>query len=220
MGRLYLVRHGETQWNSENTYAGVTDVPLNETGREQAKRAALFLAGRSISAVYCSDLCRASETAQIIAVQLGLCIRVARELREVDYGEWEGLTREQIEERDGILFAAWQKDAMSIRIPGGETFAELRHRALPRFLRIAEEHQDGNVVVVAHKCVNRVILCSLLGVDVNRYRQLGQDNACINVILRRPDGSFVVEKINERCHLRAQPARPAEEAPKCTFQEQ
>jgi len=198
---IFLIRHGEVKWNRENSYIGSTDLPLNAHGRSQAGLVAECLAGRNVSAVYSSDLVRARETAEIIAARLGLPVDTVPDLREVDYGEWEGLTESEVRERYPEVFVEWRLNPSRVRIPGGETFAELRDRAFPAFCRIAQAHAGENIAVVAHKSTNRVILCSILGVDINHYRRIGQGNSALNVIETRKDGRMVVEAINESGHL-------------------
>jgi broad specificity phosphatase PhoE len=201
LGRIYLARHGEVEWNRENAYIGSTDLPLNQNGFAQATKLTEYLSDKRISAVHCSHLARSVQTAEVVASRLKMPIRTTAELAEVDYGEWEGVPESEACERDSEFFHVWRANPAEVRIPGGETFAELRDRAFPTFRRIAEAHATDNVLVVAHKSVNRVILCRILGIDINRYRQIGQGNACLNVIERREDGRFVVESINDQCFL-------------------
>jgi len=201
LGRLFLIRHGEVEWNRRNAYIGSTDLPLNPMGQAQALQLADYLDSRGISAIYSSNLVRASQTAEIIAAHLDLKVNIRPELREVDYGEWEGVPESEVCERYRETYPGWRANPLDTRIPGGETFGELRNRALPAFVGIAEAHPQGNVAIIAHKSTNRVILASLLGVDVSRYRQIGQGNSCVNTIEVRPDGGFVVEGINLRGHL-------------------
>ena len=200
MGKIFLIRHGEVEWNRKSAYVGATDVPLNAAGQAQAVQLASRLDGEQISAVYSSDLTRARKTAEIIAERLGLKVHLTRELQEVDYGEWEGVLESEAPQRDPDIYRKWRANPVEIRIPGGETFGELRDRAFPAFCRIAQAHSNENVVIVSHKSTNRVILTCLLGINVNYYRRIGQGNACINVIEVREDGSFAVEAINECCH--------------------
>lgn len=201
MGDIYLVRHGEVAWNRENTYAGRTDLPLNDTGRAQGETLAQCLAEIDISAVYSSSLTRARETAEIIAGRLGLGVTPIDALQEVNYGEWEGISEKEIQERDPELYRRWRADPVHVGIPGGETFGGVAERALPAFEEIARRHPEEKIVVVAHKSVNRVLLCCLLGVDVNRYRSIAQENCAVNHIVMRSDGRFVVHSINDRCHM-------------------
>lgn len=200
LGRIFLIRHGEVAWNRENAYIGATDLPINSEGKLQAVRLASRLEHEGISAIYSSSLMRARQTAEIIAERLGLVVRLISELREVDYGEWEGMPEAELLERYPDVYPEWRRNPADIRIPGGETFAELRDRAFPAFCRIAEVHSDENVAIVAHKSTNRVILCCLLGISMDRYRQIGQVNSALNIIERRRDGRLVVNTINEHCH--------------------
>ena len=203
MGRVYLIRHGEVAWNRENSYIGSTDLPLNDAGRRQAALLADRLKDREFEAVYASDLGRARETAEIIAEKLGLSVVIVPALRELDYGDWEGMPEVELPKRFPDLFAEWRANPADVRPPNGETFAELRDRACPALEKIAEAHPDGNVIVVAHKSTNRTILCCLMGIHINHYREIGQGNAALNVIERKPDGRFVVESVNDTSHLSA-----------------
>jgi broad specificity phosphatase PhoE len=134
MTELLLVRHGETDWNAEGKLQGHTDRPLNDYGRRQAQALADKLAGESIDAVYASDLSRARETAEILGAKLGLPVAVDPDLREKDWGNWEGLTSE---ERLHIEFE-------------GETSEAHRDRTLGAVQRIVERHPEGRIVVVTH----------------------------------------------------------------------
>jgi broad specificity phosphatase PhoE len=134
MTELLLVRHGETDWNAEGKLQGHTDRPLNEYGRRQAQALADKLAGESIDAVYASDLSRARETAEIVGEKLGLTVAVDPDLREKNWGNWEGLTSD---ERLHIEFE-------------GETSEAHRDRTLSAVQRIVERHPGERVVVVTH----------------------------------------------------------------------
>jgi len=201
VGRLYLIRHGEVAWNRENSYIGSTDLPLNDEGRRQAELLADRLKGTDLAGVYSSDLSRARETAEIIAERLDLSVVIVPELRELDYGEWEGMPEIELPKRYPELYAQWRANPAEVRAPGGETFGELRDRACPAFERIAKAHAGENVIVVAHKSANRVMLCRLMGIDIKYYREIGQGNAALNVIERREDGRMVVESVNDMSHL-------------------
>jgi broad specificity phosphatase PhoE len=134
MTELLLVRHGETDWNAAGKLQGHTDRPLNEYGRRQAQALAEQLAGDSIDAVYASDLSRARETAEILGAKLGLPVVVDPDLREKNWGNWEGLTSD---ERLHVEFE-------------GETSEAHRDRTLSAVQRIVERHPDGRIVVVTH----------------------------------------------------------------------
>ena len=201
MSKIYLIRHGEVEFNRKNAYIGSTDLSLNANGRHQAELLAEYLADKEISSVYSSGLKRAYESAEIIAVRIGLGVSAIPELRELDYGDWEGVPEADVPKLYPDIFREWRKNPVEVRIPGGENVGELRDRAYPAFCRIAEQVSGGSLVIVAHKTTNRVLLSCLLGVDPNYYRQIGQGNSAMNVIERRNDGRLVVDQVNETCHL-------------------
>lgn len=162
-----------------------------------------YLAEKNISAVYSSNLSRARETADILASRLGLFVNIVPELRELNYGEWEGVPETEVARRYGDLYRMYLENPVNVKIPGGEKVQDLIDRAWQAFLQIAENCMDLNALVVAHKCVNRVLICLILGINPNNYRLIGQANAAINVIEIRRDGRLIVDKINDTCHVMA-----------------
>ena len=149
MTLLYLVRHGETDWNRARRIQGATDIPLNDLGRSQAVQAGDLLARRSCDAVVASPLSRAAETGALIAERLGLAApeHVAA-LAERRYGEAEGLTGTEVEER----FPA------GTRVPGRESRRELLARVLPALVEVGARHDGGAVVVATHGAVIRAVV--------------------------------------------------------------
>jgi len=148
MTTLLLVRHGETDRNAEGKLQGHTDRPLNDYGRRQARALAERLAGEEIEAVYASDLSRARETAEILGAQLGLPVAVDPDLREKNWGNWEGLTAD---ERLRIEYE-------------GESSEDHRSRTLRAVERIVERHPAGRVVVVTHGGSLRRLQAAVAGV--------------------------------------------------------
>lgn len=202
MGYIYLIRHGEVSWNSEGAYIGSTDLPLNDTGRLQAILLADRLKIKKLSTVYSSNLSRAFETAQIIAAPHGLNVVSDERLREINYGGWEGLSAQQIMDKYPEAFSQWRKNASKVTIPGGESMSQMLERAYTAFMEITLLHKDDDIAIIAHKIVNRTILCKLLDMPVENYRIIGQDNSCVNTMHIKNDDSIVVDTINDRCHLR------------------
>ena len=149
MTELYLVRHGETAWNAARRIQGRTDIPLNDTGRQQARQAADLLARRRWHGVYASPLSRAHETASIIAERLGLdSVTDIDALVERDYGEAEGMGFDEIE----ALYPE------GVRAPGQETREEVAARVVPALLELAERHPGERLVVVSHGGAIRAVL--------------------------------------------------------------
>ncbi len=158
MTTILLVRHGETDWNAERRVQGHSDRPLNETGRAQARSLAEELAAERIDAVYSSDLLRAHETARIVAETKGLGVTAIPDLRERDFGTWEGLTDDEILARFPEAATGPWGDA--------ETRQQMAERVADALRRIADAHPDGNVLVVSHGGPLRAVLthCGVDGV--------------------------------------------------------
>lgn len=142
MTTILLARHGETDWNLEGRVQGHADRPLNETGRRQASALADELEGARVDAVYASDLLRAYETARVVADRRGLGVTAVPDLREKDFGSWEGLTDLEVLRRF--------PDARRGHWGDGETEDELKRRVIAALRRIAATHPGGHVLVVSH----------------------------------------------------------------------
>jgi probable phosphoglycerate mutase len=155
MTELLLVRHGETDWNRDQRFQGHADPPLNDTGRAQARALADELAAERIDAIYTSDLARARETAELIAERAGVPFVLEPQLREVDVGEWQGLTRPEIEERFPEGMRNWHEHGHGWE--SGETYEQLAERVLEALERIVRRHPDERVVVVGHGGTIRAI---------------------------------------------------------------
>ena len=169
MTELLLVRHGETDWNRERRFQGHADPPLNEEGREQARELARRLAGEDIAAVYTSDLLRALETAEILATALDAEVVALRELREIDVGNWQGLTWPEIEERHPDGAARWHRDGHGW--DSGETYEQLGDRIVAALREIASNHPAQRIVVVGHGGTVRATRAFVEGVSVTESRQ-------------------------------------------------
>jgi probable phosphoglycerate mutase len=158
-----LCRHGRTDWNDQGRYQGQIDVPLNAEGWEQARFLGQTLRGESIDAVYASDLSRAVDTAAEIARYHGLPVRRDARLREINQGEWEGLTVNEIHEGWRELHRRWESAPLSVTLPGGESVADVQRRSLQALAELLREHPHGLLCVVSHKVVMTVIRCAVTG---------------------------------------------------------
>jgi broad specificity phosphatase PhoE len=148
--RLYLIRHGQTDWNLEGRWQGHADVPLNQIGLQLSARLAQALAGVGLTAIYCSDLGRARQTAQLLAEATGLTVQVDARLREIDQGEWQGLLVAEIRARYGEVYELSRQNPEAFAPPGGETAAQVKRRLLEAIGEIHARHPDGRVAVVSH----------------------------------------------------------------------
>jgi probable phosphoglycerate mutase len=181
--RIFLVRHGATTLTAEDRFAGATDVPLSDVGREQVRRLAARLADDGITAVYASPLGRTVETAQILAEPHGLAVETREGLREISHGRWEQMTRREVDEQFPEEAAAWEEDPYTFAPVGGESGLMVTARALPVLMEIVRENRDGKVLIVSHKATIRLLLSSLLGFDPRRYRDnLDQSPAALNIV--------------------------------------
>ncbi len=198
--KLILVRHGETKWNHENRVVGHTGMALNNNGRKQAGRLAQALKDEEVSCIYSSPLRRARETAAAIARAQGLHVVTVDALKEVDAGELEGLTFDEVVERYGDFLQEWIKDTPSLKIPGGESITELRERTWPAVQRIVNEHPDEVVIAVSHSLAILSIISRALGMNISDFRRLRLSIASINVLDFREHVTSLV-LFNDTCHL-------------------
>ena len=202
--RLYLVRHGETAWNQERRCQGISDIDLNDTGRHQAELAANSLKDVPFRAIYTSSLRRAIETAEIINRFHGVNISVEPDLRELNQGKFEGKTFQELFENYGPDLEVWWKSPANFRMPeGGETLAELQDRAWKVVQRIREDHQEGEIGIIAHNFVNIVIISKVLGLDLDKFRRLRQEPSAVNIVEFNQGRSPCIIALNDVSHLRS-----------------
>jgi broad specificity phosphatase PhoE len=197
---LILVRHGETEWNREGRCQGFSDVELNENGRRQIVELALSLRNERISAIYSSDLKRASDTAKAIAKYHNLPVQIEPGLREMYQGDFEGLTFVEIRERYADLLREWKENAESVRLPGGESLKEVQDRAWRVIERIRYRHPEETVVTVSHNLTIITLLCKFTDVGLNEFPRFKLQAASKNLVLFR-NGRFIVDVINDVTHL-------------------
>ncbi|EXI80297.1 MAG: Phosphoserine phosphatase 1 [Candidatus Accumulibacter sp. BA-94] len=181
--RIYLVRHGATDLTADDRFAGSSDVPLSHEGRRQVACLAERLQREKLDAIYASPLQRTMETARTLALPHGLKPIAEPGLREIDYGHWEGLRRSEIESTFQAEYAIWQEDPFAIAPLGGESGVNVLNRALPTLRRIVDRHRQRTVLLVSHKGTNRLLISSLLGIDMRGYRdRLEQSPAAVSIL--------------------------------------
>jgi probable phosphoglycerate mutase len=192
---IYLLRHGAVVRAETRRFIGHLDVPLSPEGEAQCAAQARRLAGLRIDALYSSDLARARRSGEIIGAPHGLTPEVLPALREMAMGRWEGLTAEEIREREPHAFEDWMTRIGEFPFPDGESVPDLVARAGPAFDRIVAE--GGAVAIVAHGGTNRALLCRALGVPLERLLAFGQDYGGLSV-LEGTAGGWVLRRLNER----------------------
>ncbi len=198
--KLILVRHGETDWNRDNRVQGHSDVALNETGTEQARCLAQQLKGESVTAIYSSPLRRAWETALAIAEFHRLSVQAEPDLAELDVGEMDGLTFEQMRSKYGDILREWMRDAGPVKMPNGESLEELQGRAWPAVVRMLHRHPEGTVVAISHNFTINTIICQAIGLPLCDFRRLGLSVASISVLDLNERGARLT-LLNDTCHL-------------------
>jgi broad specificity phosphatase PhoE len=182
---LYLVRHGATAANERRPYVlqgSAVDNPLNETGERQAAAVAELLSAVPLAAVYCSRMTRAVQTARAIAHRQGFEPKRLESIHEIDVGQWEGLSWQEIEEKHREAYDAFLASPGTAPYLGGESYANVLNRAEPIFTAALRQHVGERIVIVAHNVVNRAYLSHLLGLDINLAKNIEQTNTCVNVI--------------------------------------
>ena len=200
MSRLLLVRHGDTELNSAERYWGHTNVELSAAGLRQAERLCDRLATEKINAIYSSDLLRASVTAKIITSRHQLDVITCAELQEINFGDAEGLTFDEISRLYPEVTKLWTGRSLKLKYPGGESLDQFNSR-ISKFLDRLEKHAaEETILIVAHSGVLRTLVCQLLGIGL-RYRwQFRLDFASLSIIETYPQGA-VLSLLNDVSHL-------------------
>lgn len=204
MTRLVLVRHGQTHTPQEPWFRGQVDVPLDAVGLAQAEATARrVMAEWPPQAVYSSPLARAQQTAELIAQPLGLDVHIRAGLTDINYGAWQGLQAREVRARWFKALTVWSTRPHHAVIPGGETLAAVRKRALQVVQEIATAHPDETVVVVSHSVVNRLIVLRALGWTYERFWELQQRNCGLCLVEIEDPGAAVyrVPLLHDVSHL-------------------
>ncbi|MDX6592774.1 MAG: hypothetical protein QOJ13_1970 [Gaiellales bacterium] len=199
MTRVFVARHGETEWNREGRWQGHSGPGLNETGRAQAARLADRLELMGVDIVYTSDLPRTLETATIVAQRLGLPIEPDPAFREVDVGDWAGLTRDTVAQRDPAGYERWT--AGGAGWSGGETYEGMHSRVVAAYERVCALHPDANMLIVAHGGTVRALTAHAVGLEHHDRRRIdGVRNCSLTALDHNGDSNRLV-KFNDDGHL-------------------
>ncbi|MDI6806647.1 MAG: histidine phosphatase family protein [Candidatus Aenigmarchaeota archaeon] len=202
MTDIILVRHGETEWNVGKIFRGRKDIPLNEMGRKQAELLGKYLSEVRVDAIYSSPLKRALDTANLIAKYQPekIDVQVTEGLLDINYGEWEGRSEQEVNELYPELYELWNKSPHEVLIPKGESLAAVRERALSAVNEIVSKYK-GNVALVSHRVVNKVLTCALLGLDNSHFWNIRQDVGGVT-IFSYEDNRFILTKHNDTSYLK------------------
>jgi broad specificity phosphatase PhoE len=207
MTKIFLVRHGEVAGNHGDApvFVGWSDLPLNARGEQQALQVGAFLEKEKINGVYASDLQRAKNTAARIAEKHGLEVETSVALREVHYGDWEGLSEADLQREYSRQWPARQNDPWNVAAVGGENYAQMWARFFPLWKELRQKHDGENFVIVAHNGLLRMLLCYLSGAPFENFKRFHVANGGVTrvEIKRDADGRerIVLQTVNETAHL-------------------
>ncbi len=208
MTEIILVRHGQTDWNVQEIFRGRADIDLNATGRKQAELLAQYLKDIKFEAILTSPLERALKTAQIIATgHYRTPVEPVMDLIDIDFGEWQSMSLADVKEKYPELYARWMKEPQRAKMPGGESLADVRKRAL-KVVYDAVTKYEGTVVLVSHRVVLKVIILGLLGLDNSHFRNIKLD-ACGVTIFNYEDERYILTGHNETSFLKPLPKSSA-----------
>ncbi len=200
MTRLFIIRHGETLWNREKRAQGAKDIALTDNGKLQGEYLAKRLVKEKIDYIYSSDLSRAYETAKLLADKFNKPVLAIPELREMNFGLWEGLTMNDIQLKFQDHFNSWRSSPHKAQIPEAETLLQVQERALKAVFNIIDKHPNKSIAMVSHGVTIKTIILGLLDIDLSNYRKIRQDNTGINIIDFK-ENQWVLVQLNDTCHL-------------------
>jgi broad specificity phosphatase PhoE len=198
---LYLIRHGQTEFSRENRFCGSSDPPLTPAGQAMAEAFAKAYASTPWEAIYTSPMVRACQTAELLARLTRMSPTIEDGLKEIAYGEWEGLRQEEVKARWPEAFAYWVADVASRGTPGGETAFHVAARAMRVVEGIRTRHESGNALIVSHKATLRIITCALLGLDVRLFRERIAQPVAAVTMFTLANGTAQLAVLGDRSHL-------------------
>jgi broad specificity phosphatase PhoE len=191
--KLILVRHGETHWNKDGlVQGGDSDIELNDTGLEQARKLAAFLKNEPIVAILSSSLQRAVATAEVIASQHQLPIEIDQGLKELKVGDLEGTSISNLRTTFSRFLLQWWQDGEAMKLPNGESLVELQQRAWKVIEGLLEKHKDGTAVVVSHYFVTLAIILKALNLPLDCFTKFKLDLGGVSVLEFRDYGARLV----------------------------
>jgi probable phosphoglycerate mutase len=203
--RIFLIRHGETNWNKEGRFQGQIDIPLNENGKDQAKKTFEYLKNISFNKAFSSSMHRPYETAQIILQNnKDLKIEKIDSLVEISHGLWEGKLESEIREKWPLLLKNWHDKPQEVIMPEGESIKDVSERSIKAFEKICLSQKDNDLsLLVAHDAVNKTLICNILGINYSNIWMIKQGNGGITIIDLFNDANKppVISALNITTHL-------------------
>lgn len=201
MEKIYLIRHGESEWNIKGKVQGQKDIALTSKGARQANLIGDKLKNENISSIYSSSLARAMDTALIIGEKINLKVNPMEELKEINFGIWEGMLSNEINERHYEDFVSWRNNPENFKIEKGESLRELQKRTMKGVDKIIRNNLDKNIAIVSHSSTLKIIILSLLNMDLCYFKNLTLANGSLSIIEFR-DYNRVLQSLNFVEHLK------------------
>lgn len=200
MSVIYLIRHGETKWNLEERFQGITNTELTKNGIDQGKKLAERLKEINIENIYTSPLDRAKITAELIGTETKKDIIITDDFKEISFGDWEGLTTTEIADKYEWS-GKWLVNPELYQIPNADNLLDEKIRLKNRLTEIAEKNQrDAPNLIVSHAGVIRLAILGAMDLPLSYYWRLTFGNTCIN-ILEYHKGRFILKCLNDTSHL-------------------
>jgi broad specificity phosphatase PhoE len=197
---VYIARHGQTDWNREKRFQGQYDIPLNNTGRQQAMALAGVLKNRKIEQIFTSPKKRAVETAEIINRELKKELEIIDDLREISHGIYDGMTLDEVYSKHSSDIKKWREDRINIAPPEGESIKQCADRVIPVYDSIVENSGDKPILIISHMVVTKSILIHCLNVPMNTFWRFDQGSTALNRVRYAKNGP-VVDLLNYTSHL-------------------
>ena len=198
--RLYLIRHGQSEWNILSKVQGQKDARLADLGRNKQKIGKRLI-DEDIDIIYSSDLSRALETAEIISSIINKPVIESREIREINFGLWEGLTLEEIQDKYAEEYLIWMKSPDKLTLEGAETLESLKNRVMPFVDKIITENKNKNIAIVSHSASLKIIILNLLGIGNGFYKNISLRNVSLSIVECRKYNN-VLTLLNDTSHLK------------------
>lgn len=200
MTRIYLLRHGETQWNIEKVFRGRSEIPLTDTGRKQAELAAAHLKPKGIQFLYTSPLSRAKETADIVGKKLKITPIVDERFTGLAFGPWQGRPHKEIKQKFPDLYRIYKDEFHNLKLEGAETLQAAFERSGFALADIEKKHPDSNVLIISHRVICKLMVLGILGQGPAGFYSVKLDTCGLSEFYT-DEGRWVLTKFNDTCFL-------------------
>lgn len=201
MVKVILVRHGETDWNKQQIFRGRMDVALNKVGFAQARAVQEALKDVQIDGLYSSPLSRAFETAKILGERRICEVEIEEGFIDINFGRWQGLSHQKVKEEYKDLYEMWLNKPQMVTFPEGESLEEVSRRSGDALEKVIKKYPGGTLAIVSHRVLNKVLLCTILGLELSHFWYIKQDTCAINRFEYK-DQKWYLTILNDTCHLK------------------